>query len=61
MPKADNPSNVSQAHTLNFLGFARTVYAKGWDANNEVKLCGKIKRKLKEIDVSVLQTMMRAV
>jgi hypothetical protein len=33
---------------------ARVVYAKGLAAKNEVELCGKIKRKLKEIDVSVV-------
>jgi hypothetical protein len=38
---------------------ARAVYAKGWEAKNEAQLCGRIKRKMKEINV--VQTMMRGV
>jgi hypothetical protein len=36
-------------------------YAKGWEAKNESKICGRIKRKLKEIDVTVVKTRMRGV
>jgi hypothetical protein len=40
---------------------ARADYAKRWEAKNSAELCGRIKRKLKKIDVSVVQTMMRGV
>jgi hypothetical protein len=40
---------------------ARAVYAKEWEAKNEAELCGRIKRKLKEIDITFGQTMMRDV
>jgi hypothetical protein len=61
VPKADSPLNVSQARPIeNFWALlARAIYAKGWEAKNEAELCGRIKMKLKVIDVSVVKTMMR--
>jgi hypothetical protein len=61
--KADSPPNVPQARPVeNFWALlARAVYAKGWKAKNKAELSGRIKRKLKEIDVEVVQTMMRGV
>jgi hypothetical protein len=40
---------------------ARTVYIKELEAKNETEHCGRIKWNLKEINVSVIQTMMRGV
>jgi ribosomal protein S8 len=40
---------------------ARTVYIKELEAKNETAHCGRIKRNLKKINVSVIQTMMRGV
>jgi hypothetical protein len=42
----------------NFWALARAVCAKGYEANNEAELFGRVKRKLKEIDVTVIQTIM---
>jgi O-phosphoseryl-tRNA(Cys) synthetase len=63
VPKAKNPQNGLQARPIeNFWALlASAVYAKGLEAKNETELFSRIKRKLKEIDVSVIQTMMRGV
>jgi hypothetical protein len=34
---------------------SRAVYAKKFEAKNAAELCGRIKRKLKEINVSVVE------
>lgn len=55
VPKNDNPPNVPQARPIeNFWAvLKRKVYEKGWEAQNDKQLIGRIKRKLKEIDQSV--------
>lgn len=60
VPKKDNPPNVPQARPIeNFWAvLKRMVYEKGWEAQNEQQLIGRIKRKLKEMDKSVIQSMM---
>jgi hypothetical protein len=55
VPKDDNPK-----YAENFWGWLpRAVYAKGWEAKIEAEICGRIKRKLKEIGINVVQIMMR--
>ena len=59
VPKKDNPPNVPQARPIEdfWSVFKRKVYENGWEAQNEQQLVGRIKRKLKEVDVSVCQNM----
>lgn len=59
VPKEDNPPNVPQARPIeNFWGvLTRLVYDGGWEAKSEQQLIGRIKRKLKEVELSVVQTM----
>lgn len=61
VPKKDNPPNVPQARPIeNFWAvLKRMVYVGGWEARNEQHLIGRIKRKLKEIDPSVRQNLIR--
>jgi hypothetical protein len=57
--KADNPPNVPQARPIEiFCSLGQKIESK-----NEAELCGRIKKKLIEIDVCVvqIQTMMRVV
>jgi hypothetical protein len=60
---AHSPPNVPQARPIEHFWalLALAVYAKGWEEKNEAELYGRIKRKLKIIDASVVQTMMRGV
>lgn len=60
VPQKDNPPNVPQARPIeNFWAvLTRLVYNKGWEAKNLPQLIGRIKRKLKEVDQSVIQRMM---
>jgi hypothetical protein len=57
--QADNLTNVPQARLIENVWalLARAVYAKRWEEKNKAELCGTIKRKLKEIEVSVVKTM----
>jgi hypothetical protein len=50
VPKDDNPKCTENYWVL----LPRAVYAKGWEANIEAELCSRIKRKLKAIDISVV-------
>jgi hypothetical protein len=63
VPKADNPPNVPKARPIEHFWalLARAVYAKRWIAKNEAELCGRIKGRLKEIDINAVQTMMRGI
>jgi hypothetical protein len=63
VPKVDNPLKCPQAQSIQHFWalVARAVYAKGWEAKNETEPCGRIKRQLKEIDITFGQTMMRDV
>jgi hypothetical protein len=59
VPKKDNPPNIPQARPIEDFWsiLKRKVYEKGWEAENEQHLIDRIKRKVKEIDESVVQTM----
>lgn len=59
VPKKDNPPNIPQARPIEdfWSVLKRKVYEKGWEAQNEQQLMNRIKRKLKEVDVSVCQNM----
>lgn len=59
VPKKDNPPNIPQARPIEdfWSVLKRKVYERGWEAQNEQQLVGRIKRKLKEIDISVVQSM----
>lgn len=61
VPKKDNPPNVPQARPIeNFWAvLKRMVYDNGWEAQNEQQLIGRIKRKLKEIDINTFQNLIR--
>lgn len=63
VPKKDNPPNIPQARPIeNFwAALKRMVYDNGWEAQNEHQLIGRIKRKLKEIDVCTFQNLIRNV
>lgn len=63
VPKKDNPPNVPQARPIeNFWSILkRKVYEMGWEAQNEQQLIDRIKRKLKDIDLSVVQDLIRGV
>lgn len=57
VPKEDNPPNVPQARPIEkFWGvLSRLVYDGGWEAKTERQLVDRIKKKLKEVDLSVIQ------
>ncbi|XP_031634119.1 uncharacterized protein LOC116347595 [Contarinia nasturtii] len=59
VPKEDNPPNIPQARPIeDFWSVLKCkVYEKGWEAQNEQQLMGRIERKLTEMDVSVCQNM----
>lgn len=63
IPKSDYPPNVLQARPIEKLWaiLSRLVYNKGWEAQNHRQLIGRIKRKLNEIDVQVVQSMIHSV
>ena len=63
VPKKTNPPNIPQARPIEHFWsvLKRKVYEKGWEAKNEQQLIGRIKRKLKEIDISVTQSMIEKV
>ena len=53
VPKKDNHSKVPQAHPIedSWSVLKRNEYEKGWEAQNGQQLIGRIKRKLKEIQI----------
>lgn len=63
VPKEDNPPNVPQARPVeNFWGVLdRMVYDNGWEAKTELHLVNRIAQKLKEIDITVVQAMMKTI
>lgn len=58
-----NPPNVPQARPIeNFWGYlSQKVYEGGWEAKTEHQLKLRINAKLKEIDLNLLQSMMKGV
>lgn len=59
VPKLDNPPNVPQARPIeNFWAvLSRMVYENGWEAKSEKQLRSRIKKKLREVDINVIQRM----
>lgn len=63
VPQEDNPPNVLQARPIEkfWAILTRLVYDAGWEAKTERQLVGRIQRKLKEVDLKVVQTMMATI
>ena len=63
VPKAINPPNVPQARPIeNFWGcLSEMVYKDGWQAKTVDQLANRIRAKLREIDPSFLQSIMKGV
>lgn len=63
VPQEDKPPIVPQARPIeNFWALLdRMVYKNGWEAKSEQQLVGRIRRKLKEVDYSVVQAMMKSI
>ena len=61
--RAANPPNVPQARPIeNFWSrLADKVYNGGWEATNSQQLVNRIKRKVKQVDLKAVQTMMNDV
>ena len=61
--KEINPPNVPQARPIeNFWGcLVQKVYEDGWEAKSEDQLSRRIKSKLQEFDVNLLQGLMKGV
>ena len=63
VPKAINPPNIPQGRPIeDFWGvLAHLVYEKNWEATTVKQLERRIRKKLKEIDITLLQSMMEKV
>lgn len=63
VPKKDNPPNIPKARPIEdfWAILKRMVYDKGWEAKNEQQLIGRITRKIREMDKSVCQNMIKKV
>ncbi|XP_017462431.1 PREDICTED: uncharacterized protein LOC108355809, partial [Rhagoletis zephyria] len=63
VPKKDHPPNIPKARPIEdfWAILKRMVYDKGWEAKNEHQLIGRITRKIREMDKSVCQNMMKKV
>lgn len=63
VPKEYNPPNVPKARPIEDFWsiLADRVYDKGWEAKTEAQLVRRIKKKIKEIDLTVVQNMMKGV
>jgi transposase len=63
IPKIDNPPNVPQARPIeNFWAIlSRLVYENGWEAKTEKQLRRRIFKKLREVDIKVVQGMMEGI
>jgi transposase len=63
VPKKDNPPNIPQARPIEdfWSALKRIVYEKGWEAQTEQQLIRRIKQKLKEVDICVVQSMISKV
>lgn len=61
VPKNDNPPNLPQARPIEdfWALLSRKVYSGGWEAENEEQLRRRIFRKIREVDVGVVQNLMR--
>ncbi|CAF3461979.1 unnamed protein product [Rotaria sp. Silwood1] len=60
IPKINNPPNIPQGRPIEdfWSVLAQLVYEKNWEAHTVKQLERRIKKKLKEVDISVLQRMM---
>ena len=63
VPKAINPPNIPQGRPIeDFWGvLAQLVYEKNWETTTVKQLERRIRKKLKEIDITLLQSMMEKV
>ena len=63
VPKESNPPNIPKARPIEDFWsiLANSVYDKGWEAKTEAQLVRRIKKKIKEIDLGVVQTMMKGI
>ena len=63
VPKTINPPNIPQGRPIeDFWGvLAQLVYEKNWEATTVKQLERRIRKKLKEIDITLLQSMMEKV
>ena len=63
VPKAINPPNIPQGRPIeDFWGvLAQLVYEKNWEATTVKQLERRIRKKLKEIHITLLQSMMEKV
>ena len=63
VPKHANPPNVPKArHIEDFWSIlAGKVYEGGWEARTQQQLKNRIQKKLKEIDLNLVQTMMKGI
>lgn len=63
VPRNDNPPNLPQARPIEdfWALLSRKVYNGGWEAQNEDELRRRIYRKVREIDVNVVQNLMLGV
>ncbi|XP_031629638.1 prostatic acid phosphatase-like [Contarinia nasturtii] len=59
VPKKDNPPDIPQARLIEdfWSVLKRKVYEKGWEAQNEQQLIGRIKQKLEKVDILVVQSI----
>ncbi|KAJ8976795.1 hypothetical protein NQ317_014138 [Molorchus minor] len=63
VPREDNPPNVPQARPIEEFWslLCRKVYDNGWEAQNEQQLRARIFRKIREVDLNIVQRKMRQV
>lgn len=63
VPKEANPPNVPKARPIEdfWAILAMKVYEGGWEAKTERQLSLRINKKIKEIDLTVVQTMMKEI
>lgn len=63
VPKVANPPNVPKARPIEDFWsiLADKVYEGGWEAETEKQLINRIKKKLNEVDLNLVQTMMQSI
>jgi transposase len=59
VPKSSNPPNVPKARPIEDFWsiLSNKVYEGGWEAKNQQQLTNRIKSKLKQIDLNIVQAM----
>ena len=63
VPRHRGPPNIPKVKPIDDFWsiLADIAYNGGWDGTNAEQLANRIKRKLKEIDMKVFQTMMQGI